>query len=209
MSIAHILYFITKKIKSDQLVRWYWSEFQRYRHIVQLVFILMATALLCSFLSSAWMLWAYLLIYDRKHNNFQQSKSISFNLIVKKQLRSILAQLNENKFVIERAFKKIDKNLYPNFQQFRYHSFDGRTASLIFQLGYAHFSAQLEFNELIFGYVLGNMLIKLYKKIQHFKLISFNRNGERASSLITQLSLLEMCLLEIKLLEQAILYQTS
>ena len=72
---------------------------------------------------------------------------------MKKQLRSILAQLNENKFVIERAFKKIDKNLYPNFQQFRYHSFDGRTASLIFQLGYAHFSAQLEFNELIFEYI--------------------------------------------------------
>ena len=120
----------------------------------------MATALLCSFLSSAWMLWAYLLIYDRKHNNFQQSKSISFNLIVKKQLRSILAQLNENKFVIERAFKNIDKNLYPNFQQFRYHSFDGRTASLIFQLGYAHFSAQLEFNELIFEYIYMNTLLR-------------------------------------------------
>ena len=29
------------------------------------------------------------------HNKFQQFKSISFNLMVKEQLRSILAQLNE------------------------------------------------------------------------------------------------------------------
>ena len=127
---------------------------------------------------------------SKLHNKFRQSKSISFNLMVKDQLCSIPAQLNENEFVIERAFKKIDRNLCKKFQLFRYHSFDDRTASLISQLSCAHFSAQLELNEFIFEYVLGNMLIKLHNKFQQSKSISFNHNGQRAASLITQLSLL-------------------
>ena len=71
---------------------------------------------------------------SKLHNKFQQSKSISFNLMVKEQLCSILAQLNENEFVIERAFKKIDGILCKKLQLFRYHRFDDRTASLISQL---------------------------------------------------------------------------
>ena len=53
------------------------------------------------------------------------------------------------------------------------------------------------------------MLITLYKKIQQSKSISFNYNGERAASLITQPSLMEMSLLKIKDLEQAIFYKKS
>jgi len=87
---------------------------------------------------------------SKLHNKFQQFKSISFDFMVKEQLRSIPAQLNENEFVIERAFKKIDRNLCKKIQLFRYHSFDDRTASLISQLSCAHFSAQLELNEFIF-----------------------------------------------------------
>ena len=103
---------------------------------------------------------------SKLYNKFQQSKSISFTLIVKEQLRSILAQLNENEFVIERAFKKIDRNLCKKFQLFRHHSFDDRRASLIYQLSCTHFSAQLELNEFIFEYVLGNILSKLHNKFQ-------------------------------------------
>ena len=80
------------------------------------------------------------------------------------------------------------------FQFFRYHSCDDRTASLISQLSYAHFSAQLELNGLIFEYVLGNMFIKLHKKFQQSKSISFNYNGQRAALLITQLSLMKISL---------------
>ena len=131
---------------------------------------------------------------SKLHNKFQQSKSISFNFMVKEQLRSIPAQLNENEFVIERTFKKVNRNLCKKFQLVRYHSFDDKTASLISQLSCAHFSAQLELNEFIFEYVLGNMLIKLHKKFQQSKSISFNYNGQRAASLITQLILMKMSL---------------
>jgi len=71
---------------------------------------------------------------SKLHNKFQQSKSISFNLMVKEELHSILAQLNENEFIIERAFKKTDRNLPERIQLFKYHSFYDRTASLISQL---------------------------------------------------------------------------
>ena len=129
---------------------------------------------------------------SKLHNKFQQFKSISFDFMVKEQLRSIPAQLNENEFVIERAFKKIDRNLCRKIQLFRYHSFDDRTASLISQLSCAHFSAQLELNEFIFEYVSGNMPIKLHNKFQQSKSISFNHNDHRAASLITQLSLMKI-----------------
>ena len=86
--------------------------------------------------------------------------------MVKEQLRSILAQLNENEFAIDRAFKKIDRNLSKKIQLFRYRSFEDRRASLIYQLSCTQFSAQLELNEFIFDYVLGNMLSKLHNKFQ-------------------------------------------
>ena len=132
------------------------------------------------------------------HKKFQQSKSISFNYNGQRAA-SLITQLSLMKMSLSSnlPWKILLQTCTKKIQLFRYHKFDDRTASLISQHNFAHFSAQLELNEFISGYVLGSMLIKSGKKFQHFKLISFNCNGERTTSLITQLSLLEMSLLKI------------
>ena len=94
------------------------------------------------------------------------------------------AQLNENEFFFELAFKKISTNLCKKIKPSSYYGFGNRTASLIF-------SAQLELNKLISGNILENMLINLHNKSQPSKSISFNYNSERAISLINQLSLIK------------------
>ena len=95
------------------------------------------------------------------------------------------AQLNENELFFKLAFKKIGTNLCKKFKPSSYYGFGNRTASLIF-------SAQLELNKLISGNILENMLINLHNKSQPSKSISFNYNGERAVSLIYQLSLMKI-----------------
>ena len=97
------------------------------------------------------------------------------------------AQLNENELFFELAFKKIGTNLCKKFKPSSYYGFGNRTASLIF-------SAQLELNKLISENILENMLINQHNESQPSKSISFNYNGERAVSLIYQLSLMKISL---------------